>query len=401
MGIKNLMKLLAKEAPDCYKETEPKSYLGHKIAIDASMQLYQFMVMVRSGGGTGGVASQLTNEHGEVTSHIQGFLFRTISLMEKGIKPVFVFDGKPPEFKSGELEKRRAMKAKAEAEKAAAEKRLQEGEGDAAENIEQINRMAKRNVKVTKEHNEDVKALLRLMGLPVVEAPCEAEAQCAELAKHGKVFATATEDMDALTFQTPVLLRRLTYAEIKKMPVYEISYAKMMSGLGLTREQFVDLCILCGCDYAGSIRGVGPSNALKLIKEHKTLEKVVAAVESRAKAEKYPIPPEFKSERLDQIRALFNAPEVTPAASVDLKFGNPDVAGLRNFLVNEKSFNADRVEKAIERLQKSKKVGSQRRMDSFFKVMAKPGGFTKLGKRKDTKKGKNGKKKKPRGVSRR
>ncbi|VDK59284.1 unnamed protein product [Gongylonema pulchrum] len=62
---------------------------------------------------------------------------------------------------------------------------------------------------VTKEHNEEARRLLTLMGVPVVNAPCEAEAQCAALAKAGKVFATVSEDMDALTFGSPILLRQM------------------------------------------------------------------------------------------------------------------------------------------------------------------------------------------------
>ena len=88
----------------------------------------------------------------------------------------------------------------------------------------------------------------------------------------GKVWATVTEDMDALTFGTPILLRNLTYAESRKMDIYEIHYDKILPLLELTQRQFVDLCILCGCDYASSIKGIGPKSALKLIKEHKTLE---------------------------------------------------------------------------------------------------------------------------------
>ena len=396
------MKLLASEAEDCYTESEVKSYLGRTIAIDASMQLYQFMIMVRSDGGGGGIASQLTNADGEVTSHIQGFFFRTISLMEKGIKPVFTFDGKPPQLKSSELEKRRAAKAKAEAEKAEAEKKLQEGEGNAEENIDAINRMNKRMVRVTKDHNEDVKKLLRLMGLPVVEAPCEAEAQCAELAKGGAVFATATEDMDALTFATPTLLRYLTTAESRKLPVIEIKYDKILSGLGITAEQFIDLCILLGCDYAGKIKGIGPKKALTLIRDCKTIEKSIEAIKNMKNSEKYLIPPELLDpEQLNDIRRMFATPEVTPAKDVSISFGPPDRENLKKFLVDEKGFEPVRVDKGIDRLIKARKVGSQKRMDSFFKVLGSKSGFAKLGKKRGADKGKGGKKKKARGVSKR
>lgn len=104
------------------------------------------------------------------------------------------------------------------------------------------------------------------MGVPVVEAPCEAESQCAELAKHGKVYGAATEDMDALTFRTPKLLRKMTFSGTKQ-PILEIDCELMLTGLGLTYPEFIDLCILCGCDYTESIKGIGPKTALKLIRQ--------------------------------------------------------------------------------------------------------------------------------------
>ena len=223
MGIKNLTKLLMEQAPEAFKEeTGPVAYTGTKVAIDASMALYQFMVAVRSAenAGGGGPSMQLTNEAGEITSHIQGFFSRTIRLMEKGTKPVWVFDGKAPDLKGGELAKRKELKEAA----AAALKEAQES-GD----VEKQNQMQKRTVRVTKEHNEDVKTLLRLMGCPVIEAPMEAEAQCAELAKKGHVFAAASEDMDTLTFGTPKLLRKFTAPESKKVPIMEINLAKAVS----------------------------------------------------------------------------------------------------------------------------------------------------------------------------
>jgi flap endonuclease-1 len=104
-------------------------------------------------------------------------------------------------------------------------------------NQEDINRFSKRTVKVTTQHNDECKELLKVMGIPYVEAPCEAEAQCAELAKSGKVFAAASEDMDTLTFGTPVLLRHLTFSEARKMPIDEVNLEKALEGLELTMAQ--------------------------------------------------------------------------------------------------------------------------------------------------------------------
>lgn len=268
MGIHGLMKLLAEECPQAIKEQEMENFTGRKVAIDASMAMYQFLVAVRmSSNGNAAASMQLTNEAGEVTSHIQGMFNRTIKMMTSGIKPVYIFDGKPPEMKGGELAKRIAKRAKAEADLAQAKE---------AGDSEDVDKFSRRLVKVTRQHNEDCKELLRLMGVPVFTAPCEAESQCAELAKKGKVYAVATEDMDALTFRTPKLLRKLTFSQGKdKQPIVEIDFELVLSGLQLTYEQFVDLCILCGCDYCTSIKGIGPKTALKLIRQYHSIENIV------------------------------------------------------------------------------------------------------------------------------
>lgn len=155
MGIHNLAKLIADYAANAIKESEIKNYFGRKIAVDASMCIYQFLIAVRQEGG-----GNLTNEDGETTSHLMGMFYRTIRLMENGIKPVYVFDGKPPELKGGELVKRqeRRADAKENLEKAA-------DAGD-AENVEKFTR---RLVKVTKEHGEECRRLLGLMGVPCIE----------------------------------------------------------------------------------------------------------------------------------------------------------------------------------------------------------------------------------------
>ncbi|CAG4939012.1 unnamed protein product [Colias eurytheme] len=348
MGIIGLSKLIADIAPQAVKEMEIKNYFGRKVAIDASMSLYQFLIAVRSEG------AQLTSVDGETTSHLMGTFYRTIRLVENGIKPVYVFDGKPPEMKSHQLNKRAERREEAE-------KELQKATeaGDQA-SMEKFNR---RLVKVTKQHGEEARELLKLMGVPVVEAPCEAEAQCAAMVKAGKVYAVATEDMDALTFGSNVLLRHLTFSEARKMPVQEFHLDQVLSGLELNHNEFIDLCILLGCDYCGSIRGIGPKRAIELIRQHRSLEEVLRNIDTK----KY-VPPEDWD--FSNARRLFLEPEVKDAGEIELKWTDPDEDGLVKFLCGDKQFNEDRVRNGAKKLIKARSGTTQGRLDGFFKVLS-------------------------------
>ncbi|XP_060536574.1 flap endonuclease 1 isoform X2 [Cylas formicarius] len=348
MGILNLSKLLADVAPQAIKETDIKTYFGRKVAIDASMCLYQFLIAVRTEG------NQLTNVDGETTSHLVGTFYRTIRLLEHGIKPVYVFDGKPPELKSGELNKR--MEKRVEAQKAL-DKATEAG--DSAE-MDKFNR---RLVKVTKQHSEEAKQLLSLMGVPYIEAPCEAEAQCAALVKAGKVFATATEDMDALTFGSNVVLRRLTFSEARKMPIQEIHLHKVLEGLELTHEEFIDLCILMGCDYTDSIRGIGPKKSIELIRQHKCIEQILNHIDN----EKYHPPENWNYEGA---RQLFVEPEIADPDRIELKWNDPDEEGMVKFLCGDRQFSEERVRNGVKKLMKARGTSTQARLDGFFTVLA-------------------------------
>jgi flap endonuclease-1 len=154
MGIHGLAKVIGDHAPNAIKENEIKNFFGRKVAIDASMCIYQFLIAVRQEDG-----GNLTNENGETTSHLMGTFYRTIRLLENGIKPVYVFDGKPPEMKGHELVKRQERRADAQA---GLDKATDEGD---AENVEKFTR---RLVKVTKEHSLECQKLLELMGVPCV-----------------------------------------------------------------------------------------------------------------------------------------------------------------------------------------------------------------------------------------
>lgn len=284
----------------------------------------------------------LTSESGETTSHLMGMFYRTLRIVDNGIKPIYVFDGKPPTLKGGELAKRVARKAEA------AEQFEVAKESGTAEEMEKFSR---RTVRVTKEQNAECKRLLKLMGIPYIDAPCEAEAQCAVLAKAGKVYAAASDDMDTLCFETPILLKKLMLSEQKKEPVQEIDLQKALEGLGLTRDQFIDLCILLGCDYCDTIKGIGPTTALKMIREHKSIEKVIENLGS-----KFTVPEDWPYQ---DARELFLNPDVIDAEECDFKWEAPDAEGLVKFLVQEKGFAEDRIRGGVAKLNKNLKSTTQ------------------------------------------
>ncbi|KAJ3462635.1 hypothetical protein MRS44_007421 [Fusarium solani] len=331
MGIKQLFQIIKEEAPDAIKEGEIKNQFGRKVAIDASMSIYSFLIAVRSDG------QQLMNDSGETTSHLMGMFYRTLRMVDNGIKPLYVFDGAPPKLKSGELAKRFQRKQEAT-----------EGLEEAKETgtAEEVEKFSRRTVRVTREHNAECQRLLKLMGIPFIIAPTEAEAQCAVLAQAGKVYAAASEDMDTLCFNSPILLRHLTFSEQRKEPIQEIHLEKVLEGLGMERKQFVDLCILLGCDYLDPIPKVGPTTALKLIRDHGSLEKIVEAMEKDPK-KKYVLPEDWPYK---DARDLFFEPD---------------------FLVTEKGFSEDRVRSGGARLEKNLKSSQQARLEGFFKPVPK------------------------------
>jgi len=360
MGIKQLMSLLQEKAPGCIKKVQLDMLTGRIVACDASMAMYQFLVITQGFNQNTGL-TELTDKEGNRTAHLVGLLNRTIQFMENGIKPIWVFDGKAPELKRGEIAKR--QKAKQEAQKKFEE--AQES-GD----LEQALKHKVMNTTITSQMTADCKKMLRLMGCPVIEAPSEAEAQCASLVKLGKAYATATEDMDALTFGTEVLLRGFNS---KKEPILEVNLQQMLKELELNYEEFIDLCILCGCDYSEPLEGIGPVTAYKLIKENKRLEDVVKKLEEDnkkgTKKRKWVIPEHFT---YPEARELFKNPEVIQDFSnVSIKWEKPKEEEMTSFLCGDKGFAEQRVANAIKKLKNLDGKGMQSRLENFFGVAAK------------------------------
>ena len=328
------------------KELELENLNGRKVAIDAFNAIYQFLSTIRQRDGT-----PLMDSKGRITSHLSGLFYRTINLMEAGIKPAYVFDGKPPEFKKKELEKR------AEAREEALEKwemALARGE------LEEAKKYAQRASKVNEILIEDAKKLLELMGIPWVQAPSEGEAQAAHMASKGDVWASASQDYDSLLFGTPKLVRNLTITGRRKLPGKDIYIEvrpelilleDVLKELKLTREKLIELAILVGTDYnPGGIKGLGPKKALEIVKHSKD-----------------PLLKYQKTSEIDlyAIKEFFLNPPTTNDYKLEWKLPNED--GIIKFLCDEHDFSEERVKNGLERLKKATRAGKQFTLDTWFK----------------------------------
>ncbi len=318
---------------------------GRTVAIDAFNTIYQFLSIIRQPDGT-----PLRDRQGRVTSHLSGILYRTTNLLAVGIRPAFVFDGRPPQLKGRTIEARGEVKRKAErAWQDAIEK------GDLA----RARTKAMQTSRLTGEMVEQSKRLIGLLGVPWVQAPSEGEAQAAHMARRGDAWAAASQDYDAFLFGAPILVRNLALSGKRKLPrkdVYvdvvpeQLELAATFAALGVTREQLVDIGILMGTDFNAGIRGIGPKKALALVKAHGSLEGVLR--ETGAEIEDAP-----------RVRDIFLNPEVTDAYA--LTWRDPDVEGAARMLVEEHDFSAERIDAALRKGLESRKRLGQKSLDRW------------------------------------
>lgn len=309
---------------------------GRVVAVDAYNALYQFLTAIRQPDGT-----PLMDSRGRVTSHLSGLFYRTVNLLESGVKPVYVFDGKPPELKARELSERMEVKEEA---KRKYEEALSSGDLEAAR------RYAQMSAYLTNDMVKASKELLSAMGVPWVQAPSEGEAQAAFMVIWGDAWATASQDYDSLLFGSPRLVRNLAISGKRKLPkkdVYVevkpevIELEALLKSLGITRDQLIDIAILIGTDYnPEGVKGVGPKTAYQLIKKYGSLEKAVKSLPGA----KFPVSPE-------EIKKFFKNPPVT--RDYGLEWRDPDISRVKEILVEEYEFSDDRVSGALERLAKA------------------------------------------------
>jgi len=323
---------------------------GKVVAIDAFNFLYQFLASLRGPDG-----SLLTDSHGAVTSHLVGLFSRTSKLMQIGVKCVFVFDGEHPALKQREIERRSKIKESARAEYEIAKER---------EDIEGMKKFAVRTTKLTPEMVEDAKALLLALGLPIIQAPSEGEAQAAFMAAKGDVDFIASQDTDSLLFGAPRVVRNLSILGRRKkvskvtfeqvMPEV-VSLSEVLNELGIDRKQLIVLSILVGTDFnVGGIKGVGPKTALKLVKSTTDYDAMFAQLKWET----------FFDYDWHQVYDLFINMPTTNEYLLEWKPVNE--TALVHLLVEQHEFSAERVKATIAELRKKTATTAQKGLSSFF-----------------------------------
>lgn len=331
------------------KQVDFQYLAGKRIAVDAMNSLYQFLSIIRQPDG-----EPLKDSQGRVTSHLSGLFYRNVNLVDYGIMPLYVFDGRPPKLKKDVVEERTEVRL-------AAHEKWKEALAEGR--YEEARVYAQQASRFSEEMLDDSKRLLKYMGIPYVQAPSEGEAQAAYMAMKGDVWATGSQDFDSLLFGSPRLVRNLAISGRRKVPRKQVyveirpelmSLEENLKVLGISREQLIDLAILVGTDYnPKGIEGIGPKKAYELIREYGDAEK---AVKERGLEVNFDI---------DEIRPLFLKPETTDEYQLEWKL--PEAEKVVDFLCGERDFSQDRVKKALEKLEaKAKEAKTQVSLEKWF-----------------------------------
>ncbi len=313
---------------------------GKRIAIDAYNMIYQFLSIIRQPDG-----SPLTDAEGNVTSHMSGLFYRTIDLIDKGIQPIYVFDGVPSALKQKTIAAR--MRRREEA-LAAWESAKEKGA------LEEARTHAQASTRITKYVVETSKRLLDYMGVYYIVAPSEGEAQASVMCSDGLVYAAASQDYDTMLFGAPLVARNVTLSGRRKLPrknVYVNIEPELMEldmtlkNLGITREKLIWIGTMLGTDFNEGIKGIGPKTALKIVKAVSSVNELEAHIKEKYNAE-------FELD-INEVIALFEKPEAKRFSEEEIQKGlnkMPEKEALVKFMCEEHGFGSERIGKYADKL---------------------------------------------------
>jgi flap endonuclease-1 len=332
------------------KEIELSELKGKTIAIDAMNTLYQFLTTIRQQDGT-----PLMDSKGETTSHLSGIFYRNIKLITEGIKPIYVFDGKPPELKAAEIERRRSLKEEAE-------KKYEEAKS--SENVADMRKYSQQFVKINSKIIQESKELLEALGIPVVESDGEGEAEAAHVVATNRAWASASQDYDSLLYGTPRLIRNLTLSRKRKTSagiyvdtkIEMIDFEKLLSHLQINREQLICLGILVGTDFnPGGVKGIGQMKALEIVRKNQYPVKIFEYIQ---KSEKY----ELNFDWTEIFKEFKRYSQIEPP---EIVFKKPNKEKIKEILLKH-DFSEERIESGLKKLDEHEETKKQKGLGEFF-----------------------------------
>eukprot|EP00659_Diplonema_papillatum_P004873 gene4873-7520_t len=257
MGISGLLMSLKSITRECHV----RSFSGQRVGVDTYCWLHKFGY---------NDAEQLCTGKG-TTGYLRSIVKRVEMLQRAGLYPVMVFDGADFPLKSGTNAERRAKRSREQvrAELLKNANRVQDARAAYGKGLEITPAIAQSLIRV-----------LRAKGVECIVAPFEADAQLAYLAKTGYIDLVITEDSDLVAHGTPRTLFKMDHAGKGQL----IEFEKLTSVVGnvsfnnFTHEMFLLNCILSGCDYLSSLRGIGIVKANKLVRQHKVPDTIFEAL---------------------------------------------------------------------------------------------------------------------------
>ncbi|MFH1585652.1 MAG: flap endonuclease-1 [archaeon] len=320
------------------KEIEFSSLRGKTLCVDAFNTLYQFLSTIRQADGT-----PLMDDKKRITSHLSGIFYRNIALLSEGMKLVYVFDGEAPALKARTRKKREGVRD-------VAEERY--GEAKQKEDLAAMRRYSSQFVRLDDDMIRESKELLEAMGIFVVQAPSEGEAEAAYLCKaKEEVYASVSQDYDSLLFGAPKLIQNLTLARRRKtfsgwveIKPEMIELEKVLNLLEISLDQLICLGILVGTDYnPKGIPGIGQKRALQIVQKYRQPVLIFQSVEEQLMS----LPEEDQFD-WKEIFELFHSHELVDA---EFKFGKVNEEKIKEILVERHDFSEERVDKQLERLR--------------------------------------------------
>ena len=359
MGIKSLNYLIKKYSPNAINNRFLCTYENKVVAIDTSIYLYRYIY--RSG------------------NPLELFVKQIMRFLKNKVIPLYIFDGKPPIEKADVLNDRSSRKnvllykqyklnnaialkkglkdtnevgveIDNDGEILVDKKYIEKMENickecydkeyedrlleyDVEDLVDELDTVQKNIIIINDKVIQECKNLFTLMGIPYIVAKGEAEALCAALIKKNYVHACLSEDTDILPNGGTLFINTFNENNNK---VIEYDLNKILNSFEMTYEQFVDMCILCKCDYTTTIENIGRERAYQLIKEHKSIEKIIEKIKDNPR---YVVPENFDYKRARELFLNCGDGENFEEIKKKIKLNQPQVDKVISLIENTSKIN--------------------------------------------------------------